>query len=458
MKKVKIAGCSAGWPDMMDPAIDVAKKSDAQYLAFDHLAELTMAILERQKAKRPDKGYIPDVIPLMREILPAWKKRRFKMITNAGGANPEQCAEEVIKLAKSLGITGLRIGVITGDDLPIKRVKELKAKGLKFKNYDNGEPDIDRVMDDLVAAYVYIGADRIIEALDQGADLVIGGRLSDNSLFVGPLMYEFGWKYKDAYWDRIGAAVCTAHLLECGTWSCGTCSNFWAEVPEPWHSGAPICEMDENGDSVISKVAGSGGLVRADTLKEHLVYEVHDPENYLMPDGIGVTTAIKLEDIGPNQVRISKLGDKPRGKPRPDTLKFCLAHADGYISEYTMIVPGPNAYDMAKRCEDFFYKRLEIVGVKPVETLVSFIGYNAIFGPTAPPINYEPNELGIRFAIKTKTIEEARQARLQATLSWYASGVGTAFGAPSEKEVFALWPSLIPREEVPTKLEMREVK
>ena len=380
------------------------------------------------------------------------------MITNGGGANPEACAEAVIKLAKELGVEGLKIGVITGDDLPISRVDELRQKGIKFPSFDTGEKDIDRIRDDIVAAYVYIGADKIIEALQQGADLVIGGRISDNSLFVGPLMHEFGWKYEEPYWDRIGAAVCCAHVLECSSWSTGTCSNFWRQVPEPWHIGFPICEMDENGDAIITKVKGSGGLAKVGTFKEHLVYEVHDPNNYLMPDGIGVVTALNLEQIADDQVRITRYGDKPRGKPRPEKLKFCFAYADGYMQEYIMIVPGPGAYDMAKRVEEFFYKRLDMLGLKPQETLVSFIGYNALSGPAAPPINYEPFELGVRFAIKDKNPDLLREARLQATIAWCAAGVGTAFGAPVEREIFSFWPTLIPRNEVPLKLEIREVK
>ena len=177
-----------------------------------------------------------------------------------------------------------------------------------------------------------------------------------------------------------------------------------------------------------------------------------------MPDGIGAITALKLEQLAEDQVRITRYGDKPRGKPRPDTLKFCLAYADGHMSEYTMIVPGPGAYEQAKRCEEFFYKRLDMLGLKPQETNVSFIGYNTLLGPTAPPINYEPFEMGIRFAIKDKDPNLVRQARLQATFAWSAAGVGTAFGAPSERELFSLWPTLIPRNEVPVKLEIMEVK
>jgi hypothetical protein len=462
MKKVRVGAGSASWPDCKDSAWDVAKNGDVDYLSFDHLAELTMAILERQKARDPTRGYVPDVIPLMRGLLPIWKEKdkHLRMASNAGGANPEQCAEEVLKLSKELNLGGMKIGVITGDDIPLSRIDELRAEGIKFKNMDTGEEDIDQVRDKLLCAYVYIGADNIIEAYEQGCNLVIGGRLADNALYCGNFMHPFDWKYKDAYWDRIGAAIITGHLLECSSWSAGTCSNLWEEVPEPWHTGFPIAEMDETGEVVITKTPTSGGLIRELSLKEHLVYEVHDPHNYLMPDGIADITAIKLEQIGKDRVKMSKFGDAPRGKRRPDNLKLCFAYSDGFISEYTEVIPGPKVFQKAERIKEFVHKRLEYLGLKPREVLISLIGYDSLMGPVEPPPDYEPNELGVRVAFKCNTRREARECRVECgTLAWEASPVGTAFGnAPADRELFALWPTLIPREAVPTKLEIKEAE
>ena len=462
MKKVRVGAGSASWPDCKDSAWDVAKNGDVDYLSFDHLAELTMAILERQKARDPKRGYIPDVIPLMRGLLPIWKEKdkHFRMASNGGGANPEQCAEEVLKLSQELNLGGIKIGVITGDDLPLSRIDELRAQGLKLKNLDTGEEDIDRIRDKLLAAYVYIGADKIIEAYGGGANLVIGGRLADNALYCANFMHPFGWKYEDEYWDRIGAAIITGHLLECSSWSAGTCSNLWEEVPEPWHTGFPIAEMDETGEVIITKTPNSGGLVRELSLKEHLVYEVHDPHNYIMPDGIADITTIKLEQVGKDRVKISKLGDAPRGKRRPDMLKLCLAYDDGYISEYTSVIPGPNVFQKAERVKEFIHKRLEYLGLKPREVLIQLIGYDSLWGPTAGPPECEPNELGVRVVFKCNTIAEARECRVECgSLNWEASPVGTAFGnPPADRPVFALWSTLIPREAVPLNLEIKEVK
>ena len=458
MKKVRVGAGSAGWPDMADPALVSAERGELDYQGFDHLAELTMAILERQKVRNPTRGYIPDVIPLMKKLLPIWKNKRFKIVTNGGGANPEQCAVEVMKIAKDLGLVGMKIGVVTGDDIPVKQLDSLRAQGIKFKNSETGEEDIDRVKDKIEAAYVYIGADRVVEALNAGADMVIGGRLSDNSLFVGPFMHAFGWKYEDEYWDRIGAGVATSHLLECAGWSTGICSTQWEKVPEPWNLGFPIAEMSENGEAIMCKPPGTGGLMSEYTMKEHLVYEVHDPQNYLMPDGIADLTALKVEQVGDNRVKISKAGTKSRGKPRPKTLKFCLAHADGFIMTYIMVVSAPKALEQARRVEDYLQRRLKIRGAKPKDMLISYVGINSLHGPAAPMPKEEPNEVAIRFAFKADTEEEARLYQNEATLTWYAAGVGAAFTAPDVRPVMALWPTLVPREAIPTKLEMKEVK
>lgn len=465
MKKVRVGAGSSGWPDFKDGALDVAENGDIDYISFDHLAELTMAILQNQYAKDNTRGYIPEVIPLMRSLLPIWKKKdkHFKMCSNGGGANPPVCADKVLELAQELELGGIKIGVITGDTIPLSRVDDLRKEGWKFKNLDTGEEDIDSVRDRLLAAYAYIGADEIIEAYEQDADVVIGGRLSDNSLYIGNFMHPLGWKFTDEYWDRIGLGVCVGHLLECSSWSAGTCSNLWEEIDYPkGNPGFPIAEMYENGDCIVTKTDTSGGLVKDLTLKEHLVYEVHDPENYIMPDGICDLTQITLENIGPNQVRIGKVGDKSRGKPRPENLKFCLAYNDGYISEEITIICGPKVFKQADKAKEFVRRRLDYLGLKPKEWLWQRIGWDSLTGPTVgePPADYDPPELGIRVAFKCDTKEEARACRTECGhLCWGSLGVGAGFTQPPAiRPVFALWPTLIPREAVPLELEIKEAK
>ena len=462
MKKVRVGSGSSGWPDALDGAWDVAQNGDVDYISFDHLAELTISILQRMRSRDPKRGYNPDVIPLMRGLLPIWKEKdkHFKMASNAGGANPRQCAEDLIKLAQELNLGGIKIGAVTGDEIPLPRLSELEAEGLKFKSMETDEEGLDRIRDKLICAYVYIGAERILEAYEEGAHLVVGGRFADNSLYCANFMHPLGWKFEDEDWDKIGSAVIAGHLLECSNWSTGCCSNLWEEVPEPWHPGFPIAEMDETGDFIVTKTDTSGGLVRVLSMKEHLVYEVHDPHNYIMPDGIADITTIHLEQIGKDTVRISKLGDAPRGKRRPDMLKMGLVYDDGFISEYTEVIPGPDVFKKAEKIKEFVYNRIKQLNLKPKEVLFSLIGYDSLQGPAARQPECEPNEVGVRIAFKCNTREEARECRVQVgTLAWSASPVGTAFGnAPSDRPTFALWPTLIPRELVPTHLEIKEVK
>ena len=191
MKSTRIASGSAFWGDMLDPVVELAEKGDVSYIGFDHLAELTLAIMQRIKAKDPSKGYIGDIIPWTRKLLPITSKKGIKMITNAGGANPEAAGDEVVKVAEELGLSGMKVGIVTGDNI-IDQLDKIRDKGWKFKNLDTGEEDFDRVRDRIVAANAYIGADSIIECLEQGADMVVAGRVSDNAMYVGPLMYENG--------------------------------------------------------------------------------------------------------------------------------------------------------------------------------------------------------------------------------------------------------------------------
>jgi hypothetical protein len=454
MKKVRVGAGSAFWGDMLEPAVELVEKGDIQYIGFDHLAELTMAILQRMRAKDPSRGYIPDIVPWMRAILPACRERGVKVITNAGGANPEAGADEVVKVAQELGLTGLKIAVILGDDLS-GRIDGLRSKGWKFKNLDTGEEDIDRIKDKIVGAYAYIGADSMVDALGQGADVIVAGRVSDNAMYVAPFMHEFGWDFKDPYWDRIGSAITVGHVIECSGCCCGGCSNVWKDAPRLWEIGFPIAEMDESGDAVITKAPGSGGLVNQWTVKEHLVYEIHDPRNYLMPDGIADFTTLNLEEIGKDQVRITGMS----GKPRPDTLKVGLGYEDGFIGEGIIFFSWPDAYEKAKRAEEIIRERFKAINLDAEELRIDYVGSNILHGSVAPEPECELNESGLRVAAKTRTRSEAYKIRREVTHLWVLAGVGSHMAVPTDpRPVISYWPTLLPREEVPTRMIIKEVK
>ena len=454
MKKVNIGSGSAFWGDIFDPALEMAKNSDVQYIGFDHLAELTMAILNRMKTKNPEVGYIPDIVPWMKRLLPVTVPKGIKMITDAGGANPVQAAIEVKKVIKDLNLTPMKIGVVSGDDI-LPYIDEIRAQGWKFKNLDTGEEDIDSIRKSMVAANAYIGADLIVKELKNGADMVITGRASDNALYVGPLMYEFGWEFTDKYTDLIAAAVTVGHIIECSACCTGGMSNMWKVSERPWEIGFPIAEFYENGEAVITKTPGSGGIVNQWTIKEHLLYEIMDPANYLMPDGIGDFTGIRLIEEGRNRVRVTNM----KGKKRPDTLKVCIGYRDGFIGEGMAFFPWPDALEKAKWAEKWVRERFKKLGVSFREFRIDYVGVNMLHGEAAPVEDKDLNEVGLRIAARTNTYQEAEMVRREATHLWTMGPIGSSFGVPMDvRPVIALWPSLVPRDAVRVESQLMEVK
>lgn len=454
MKQVNIGSGSAYWGDMLEPAVEMAERGNVQYIGFDHLAELTMALLNRMKLRNPEMGYIPDIIPWMKKLLPVTAPKGIKMITNAGGANPLQAALEVKKVVKDLNLGPMKIGVVSGDDV-LPYLDDIRGQGFKFTNLDTGEEDIDRIKENIVAANAYTGADEIIAELKNGADMIITGRVSDNALYVGPLMYEFGWEYTDAYVNQIAAAVTIGHIIECAECVTGGMSNMWKASERPWEIGFPIVEVFENGDAIVTKTPDSGGIVNTWTVKEHLLYEVIDPHNYLMPDGIADFSTIKLEDVGLNRVKVSNFS----GKKRPDTLKLCIGYKDGYIGEGMVLLPAPDALEKAKFCEKWLRERFKILGVKFEELRIDYIGINTLYGEAGEIEDKDYNEVGIRVAGKARTKQEAETVRREATHLWTMGPVGSSFGTPMKvRPVIKLWPTLVPREAVRTESELMEVK
>jgi hypothetical protein len=444
VRKIRIGSGSGFWGDLLEPALEMAERDDVQYIGFDHLAELTMAILNRMKNKNPESGYIHDIILWMKKLLPISVPKGIKIITNAGGANPLQAAKEVEKIIKDLKLGPMKIGVVYGDDI-LPYIDEIRTQGWKFKNLDTGEEDITSIRKDIVAANAYIGADLIVEELKKGADLVITGRVSDNALYVGPLMYEFGWDYSEKYINQIAAAVTVGHIIECSACVTGGMSNMWQVSERPWEIGFPIAEFYENGEAVITKTQGSGGIVNPWTVKEHLLYEIMDPANYMMPDGIADFTALHLIEEEMNRVRVKNM----KGKKRPDTLKVCIGYRDGFIGEGLAFFPWPDALEKAKWADRWVRERFKRLGVKFEELRIDYMGVNMLHGEAAPIEDKDFNEVGLRIAAKTKTREEAEVVRREATHLWTMGPIGVSFGIPLDvRPVVALWPSLVPREAV----------
>ena len=448
-------GCgSASWGDMLDPAVELAEKGEVQYIGFDHLAELTMSILQRMKNKDPQRGYIPDLIPWMKKLLPIARDKGIRMLTNAGGANVSSAGKAVSALASELGYKGMKLGLVFGDDI-LEQLSDFRNEGVKFSNLETGEEDIDSIIDRIVSANVYIGSEGQIQALQSGADVIITGRATDNSVYVAPMVHELGWSLDE--WDKMAAAVTIGHIIECSAGCAGGMSNFWKEIKEPWRVAFPIAEIQENGDAIITKTPGSGRMVTEWTVKEHLVYEVHDPQNYLMADAIADFSNIRLETVGPDQVKVSGF----RGKPRPETLKLCLGYTDGWLGESEISVCWPDAYEKAQFCESFLRGRFKALEIPIVESRFDYIGLNSIHGPLAklPSDLKEVNEVRVRVAVKTTSRQFANQVRREVTHLWTHGPVGTTavISPPPPREIISLWPTLIPRELVHESVEIIEV-
>jgi Acyclic terpene utilisation family protein AtuA len=454
MKDVVRLGAGSGfWGDALDPAVELIEKGELDYMAFDFLAELTMALLQRQKLKDPHAGYIPDVVTYMQALMPAARQRGTKLVSNGGGANPRAAGKQIVEVARKLGLKGIKIGVVEGDDL-LPRLDDFIAQGMPLAHLETGENNVPAMRNRVVSANAYIDSSGITEALAEGADVVVTGRVSDNGPYVGPIMHEFGWKHDEQHADRIASAITIGHLAECAAGVTGGMSSRWAEMPNMGRVGFPIIDFSRNGTAVISKLPGSGGRVDQWTVKEHLLYEIGDPRNYLMPDGVPDFTTIQLRELGPDRVELSGI----RGRTPPDTLKLIIGYTDGWIGEGMMFFPWPDALGRAQKAKDTLLERFDRLELDAQAIHFDFVGINMLHGPAAPAPDYEPNEVGLRVAVKTETREEAEKIRRACSNLWIMGPGGTSFGTPMKpRPVIACWPTLVPRSVVRQHVEIMEV-
>lgn len=396
---IRIGAGTGFYGDSPRGAIDVARLGRVGYICFDHLAELTLAILQKDRQRDPNLGYAQDISAYLTGLLPICRQNNIRLISNAGGLNPAGAAEQALKIAAKLGLPDLKVAVVTGDDI-LGRLDDLPLRELTAFPGATG-PGLAEIKDRLVFANAYLGGQPILQALDQGAELVITGRVADASLFAAPAGFELGWDWTD--WDRLAAGVVAGHLLECsGQSTGGNFSGRWWEVPDMDRLGYPVAEIEADGGLVITKPDGTGGLVSPDTVKEQLYYEVHDPAAYLNPDVSVDISRVGLEQIGPDRVRVEGV----TGAPRPDQLKVVMGYHDGFMGWCLMGYSWPDALDKARKAEEIVRNHLEKSGIKAQEVVAEYWGANALHGPTAP-LPEEPNEIFLRMAIKTDSRREA---------------------------------------------------
>ena len=441
-KTIRIGSGAAWWGDRVEPAALNAERGKLDYLCFETMAEATVSAAQVRSRRDPGfPGYDTYLEDRMRAVLPGCMRQGTRIVSNQGWINPKAAAERVVELLRELGITGVKVAAITGS-LITERVLDLTDRIL-----ENGEAT-STLGPSLISAEAYLGAEPIVEALQNGARIVITGRVADPSIFMAPMMYEFGWDPMDH--DRLGPGNGIGHLLECGAQVTGGYFSDpgFKDVPEPWNFGFPIAEVDSDGSAVITKVDGTGGAITLQTVKEQLLYEVHDPGNYLTPDVVVDFTTVNLEQVGPDRVRVSGIS----GKPRTPTLKVSIGCTEGHIGEDMFFYAGPGALRRAELAKRILEERFKIVKLDAEDVRIDFLGMNAIHGEATPADAPEPYEIAVRVAARTRTREEAVKIGREVD-GMAVSGIAhTGKRVPHQdrtREIIGVWSSLVAREDVP---------
>ncbi|MBP1656820.1 MAG: hypothetical protein H6Q31_1421 [Bacteroidetes bacterium] len=435
---IRIASGQGFWGDLLNAPVDQVRKGPIDYLVMDYLAEVTMSILQKQKLKDPALGYARDLVPLIAEILPDIVSRGIRVITNGGGVNPVACRDALFDVARQKGIHGLKIGVVRGDDI-LLNVDELMASGATLANMETEAP-LSSIRNRLISANVYFGAAPIVEALQQGAHIVITGRTTDTGLTLAPMIHEFGWSMND--WDRLASGTIAGHILECGAQASG--GNFladWKSVPDLAHVGFPIAEAFPDGTFVITKHHGTGGLVSEATVKEQLLYELGDPTSYITPDCVADFTTIRLEGTSPDHVRVWGI----KGSPATEFYKVSMAYHDGYTAVGTLTYAWPDAVTKARAADRILRIRLADLGLSYEEIRTELLGLDSCFGPRSVEIA-DPNEVVLRIGVRGQNrdaVERFGREIAPLVLTGPPSVTGFAGGRPKPSEVVAYWPALI---------------
>jgi Acyclic terpene utilisation family protein AtuA len=452
--KIRIAAGQGFWGDLPDAPVRQVEDGPIDYLMLDYLAEVTMSIMQKQKLRDPNAGYARDFVSLMKRILPTCIERNIKVIANAGGVNVTGCAGAVSAVARELGLSGkLKIGIVTGDDI-MARLDDFLVRGIELRNMDTGEP-LAAVRDRIQSANAYLGATPIVEALNNGAQVVITGRATDTGLTLGPMIHEFGWAAND--WDRLAAGTIAGHIIECGAQcSGGNCQYDWQNIPDLTNVGFPIAEASSDGTFVITKHEGSGGRVNVPSVKEQLVYEMGDPHEYITPDCVADFTTIQLSDDGPDRVRVFGI----KGRPATDSLKVSISYSAGYKAVGTLVYAWPDAYEKAKAADKILRGRLQRLGLNFDQTLTEFVGANATHGPLAGEPSRDLAEAQLRVGVRGNNrdaIERFTKEIAPLILTGPPAVTGFAGGRPKVEEIVAYWPALIPKSEIVAKVELLEV-
>lgn len=446
MKKIRI-GSGAGYAgDRLEPALELIEKGNLDYICFEGLAERTIAIAQKAKKADGKKGYNELLLDRMRKVLPLAYRHKTKVITNMGAANPIEAMNEIAQLARALNLEGLTIAALTGDD-----ISEHIHQYLESPILETGQ-SLDSIKDKIISANAYLGCDGIVEALSQGADIIITGRVADPSLFLAPMLYEFDWKQDDV--EKRGVGTLIGHLLECAGQVTG---GYFAdpgkkEVPDLWNLGFPFVEVDEGGNGFISKLADAGGLVTPATCTEQLLYEIHDPEHYITPDCVADFSKVIFTQIEKDKVAFSGA----TSKLATDTFKVSVGYQNGFIGEGEISYGGSNCLNRALLAKSVVEKRLELRPFEISDLRLDLIGINSLLDQGLP--SSEPKEVRLRVAGKLSTKQDAqRLANEVETL--YTNGPAGGGGATKRvEEIISIASILVPKNDIVTNIHFQKIQ
>jgi hypothetical protein len=450
---IRIANGAGFLGDSLAAPRRLVESAEVDYLTLEYLAELTLSILARVRERDPAQGYAGDFITVLKSLCPALAAQpQLRLVTNAGGMNPASCARAAAAVLAEAGLGEMKIGVVTGDDL-LARLPQILTSGCPLANFDTGAafpPPTGHGLKDVVSANVYLGARPIVEALDGGARIVITGRVADASLTVGPAVHEFGWQWDD--WNRLAGASVAGHLIECGAQATGGLYRDWQKL-DLANVGYPIAEVANDGAAVLTKPANSRGAVNRHTVAEQLVYEIGDPAHYLTPDVEVDFTTVTLEEVGPDRVAVRGA----TGRAAPGTLKVSIAYRAGYMASGQLLVYGRDCLEKAEACGQMILDRVAAAGFKLDATNIELLSAGAGVPGLHPPPN-DLREVTLRVSARADDREAVERfaAEFAPLITSGPPGLaGYAAGRPAVRPVFAYWPTLIPRDLVTPKVEVR---
>jgi len=441
---IRIANAGGYWGDDLAQFKRQVELGPVDVVTLDFLAEITMSIMQKQRARDPRAGFARDFIAQIEETLPLLAERGTRVISNAGGVNPLACRAALLAMTQQHG-RPLEVAAVTGDDL-MERLGELNAAGVTLDNMDDGAafaPIRERVS----SANAYYGAWPVVEALRTGAQIVVTGRCTDTGITLAPMIHAFGWSADD--WDRLAAGIVAGHIVECGAQSTGGNFTDWRTVKRIAEIGYPVLEVSPDGSFIVTKHAGTGGAVTVRTVKEQLLYEMGDPRGYITPDVVADFATIRLEQAGRDRVRVWGI----RGRPAPASLKVSVSYFDGWKASGTLIISGPEAAEKAQAFARLFWERL---GLTFAACRVELVGQSSCWGPLAPVS--DPPEVLLRLSVRDQEKEKIERFSklVPAVILSGPPGVAVTGGRPQAQEVVAYWPALVPRERVKPKLVVRD--